>query len=103
MAQADEPIQEPADEGQDNRYQGKVFRMPIPDIGLNTLQLRAMLDAVIYNQALIMAKLSGKENDDQALISFIDDTYDQIDGNLDELLKKYMEPDGSAGQQEDNG
>ena len=103
MAQADKPTQEPSNERQNDRYQGKVFRKPIPDIGLNTLQIRAMLDAVIYNQAMIMAKLAGKENDDQTIISFIDDTYDQIEGNLDELLKRYLEPNRSADQQDDNG
>jgi hypothetical protein len=80
-----------------DRYKGKTFAMTMPEIGLNTLQIRAMLDAVIYNQALIMTKLEGKENDDQTLISFIDDTYDQIDGNMDELLKRYLEDRGNGG------
>jgi hypothetical protein len=102
MAQANEP--QNADNTQsDNtnevpdRYRGKTFAMTMPEIGLNTLQIRAMLDAIIYNQALIMTKLEGKENDDQTLINFIDDTYDQIDGNMDELLKRYLEDRGNGG------
>lgn len=107
MAQANEP-QHTDDTQHDNapgenpnevpdRYRGKTFAMTMPEVGLNTLQIRAMLDAIIYNQALIMTKLEGKENDDQTLIGFIDDTYDQIDGNMDELLKRYLEDRGGDG------
>jgi hypothetical protein len=105
MAQANEPQNaDNTDNAQNDntnevpdRYRGKTFAMTMPEIGLNTLQIRAMLDAIIYNQALIMTKLEGKENDDQTLISFIDDTYDQIDGNMDELLKRYLEDRGNGG------
>jgi|GEM_PF-3466723 len=107
MAQANEPQHtdepQPDNAAGDNtnevpdRYRGKTLAMTMPEIGLTTLQIRAMLDAIIYNQALIMTKLEGKENDDQTLISFIDDTYDQIDGNMDELLKRYLEDRGDGG------